>query len=465
MANTLIQLKHSTVTAKPASLNIAEPAYSYTSNTLFIGTPDSLGTINIGGLFYTSQIDNATNLSVPNTLVERDATGNISVNILTANGIVGTITGNSDTATKLQTARDIGLAGDATGNVSFDGSSNVTLTVELTNTGVVANTYGGTTQIPVITIDEDGRITSASNTSISTDLNIVADTGSNVISLITDSLTFVGGDGITTSIGPTDNVSFDVDNTVIRTSGGQTIGGDLAITGNLIVTGNTTSINVTSLIISDPILLLANNNTTNVVDLGFVAHYDTDKHTGLVRHSSSNTWYLFENYDPHLLSIGNTLNIADPSLVTSNLVANLIGGRVFDLASSIEVSDGGTGRNTFTTGSIVIGNGTGELLELANTSSAGTYGNAAFVPVVTVDNYGRISSVSVEEIKISMDDLDGILPVVNGGTGANTHTLNGVMLGNGANPLQSASSSTEGHILTINSSGVPTFSMLSGGTF
>jgi hypothetical protein len=219
MANTLIQLKHSTVTAKPASLNIAEPAYSYTSNTLFIGSPDSLGTINIGGLFYTSQIDNATNLSVPNTLVERDATGNISVNILTANGIVGTITGNSDTATKLQTARDIGLDGDATGNVSFDGSSNVTLTVELTNTGVVANTYGGTTQIPVITIDEDGRITSASNTSISTDLNIVADTGSNVISLITDSLTFVGGDGITTSIGPTDNVSFDVDNTGIRTSG------------------------------------------------------------------------------------------------------------------------------------------------------------------------------------------------------------------------------------------------------
>jgi hypothetical protein len=39
------------------------------------------------------------------------------------------------------------------------------------------------------------------------------------------------------------------------------------------------------------------------------------------------------------------------------------------------------------------------------------------------------------------------------------------MLGNGANPLQSASSSTEGHILTINNSGVPTFSMLSGGTF
>ena len=38
MANTLIQLKSSTSNASPSSLNVAEPAYSYVSNTLFIGT-------------------------------------------------------------------------------------------------------------------------------------------------------------------------------------------------------------------------------------------------------------------------------------------------------------------------------------------------------------------------------------------------------------------------------------------
>ena len=56
MANTTIQLKFSTATATPTSLNVAEPAYSYTSNTLFIGSPASTGSIAIGGKFYLQPI-------------------------------------------------------------------------------------------------------------------------------------------------------------------------------------------------------------------------------------------------------------------------------------------------------------------------------------------------------------------------------------------------------------------------
>ena len=55
MANTVIQLKYSTVTSTPTLLNIAEPAYSYASNTLFIGSPTSDGVIAIGGKFYLDQ--------------------------------------------------------------------------------------------------------------------------------------------------------------------------------------------------------------------------------------------------------------------------------------------------------------------------------------------------------------------------------------------------------------------------
>ena len=54
-----------------------------------------------------------------------------------------------------------------------------TLPLELKNTGVTANTYGSSTAIPAITIDEDGRITAASTNTISTDLTIAADSGSN----------------------------------------------------------------------------------------------------------------------------------------------------------------------------------------------------------------------------------------------------------------------------------------------
>jgi len=89
MANTVIQLKNSLLTNKPASLNIAEPAYSFSSNTLFIGTENN-GVINIGGYLYTKTIDDATASAIANTLVERDANGSASFNVVTANTFTGT---------------------------------------------------------------------------------------------------------------------------------------------------------------------------------------------------------------------------------------------------------------------------------------------------------------------------------------------------------------------------------------
>ena len=49
MANTPIQIKKSLTANTPTALNIGEPAYSYSSNTLFIGTTDDMGAIPIGG--------------------------------------------------------------------------------------------------------------------------------------------------------------------------------------------------------------------------------------------------------------------------------------------------------------------------------------------------------------------------------------------------------------------------------
>ena len=57
-------------------------------------------------------------------------------------------------ANQLVTARTISLSGDATGSISFDGSSNKTLNVTLANSGVTAGTYS------VVTVDAKGRATS-----------------------------------------------------------------------------------------------------------------------------------------------------------------------------------------------------------------------------------------------------------------------------------------------------------------
>jgi hypothetical protein len=124
--------------------------------------------------------------------------------------------------------------------------------------------------------------------------------------------------------------SFNTANTKLNSSGG-TISGDLTVTGNLFVSGNTTTYTSNNVVINDPIILLANNNTGNALDVGFVAHYienDILKHTGLVKDVSTNTWYLFDNYTPEIQGT-NLLNPNDTSLRISTVKANLISNSVF----------------------------------------------------------------------------------------------------------------------------------------
>ena len=540
MANTVIQLKYSNVTSVPPTLNVAEPAYSNVSNKLFID--DGTGVVAIGGKYYTDIIDAATAAATTNTLVLRDADGSASFNVVTANLFSGSFEGNADTASKWLAPIDLGLAGDATGNVSIDGSANVTLTVDLTASGVAAGTYGGTTNIPVFTVDNDGRLSSAANVSVATDLAIAGDTGTDTLSLLTDTLTFVGADGITSVVdGDGNNVAFSVDNTVIRTTGDQTITGDLAITGNLVITGNTITQDVSTISTEDSLIKLAANNVADAIDIGFYGQYTNGgtKYSGLVRDATDGIFKLFtdEEVDP----TDNVVAYGAENRAT--IEANFTGGNVSGLFSDIAVSDGGTGRGSFTEGAIIIGNTTGGLLELANTGTSGTYGTANTIPVLSTDAYGRVTSVTNTTVEISTEEVtSGIFPIVRGGTnnssyttgtityfdgdkiaslantgtagsygsasdipvittdaygrvssvsntaiaidtsqlitgtlgvarggsGASSFTVKGVIVSDQSSTtgaLSSLTSSTEGHVLQINSLGAPTFAHLNGGTF
>lgn len=73
---------------------------------------------------------------------------------------------NVDTADKLTTIRSIGISGDATWSVNFDGSENISSILTLSDTGVIANAYGNSITVPVITVDSKGRITGVTNTTI-----------------------------------------------------------------------------------------------------------------------------------------------------------------------------------------------------------------------------------------------------------------------------------------------------------
>jgi len=507
MANTVIQLKYSDVTSTPATLNTAEPAYSNSSNKLFIGQSDG-SVVAIGGKYYTALVDAATSANTASTIVKRDSNNDFTAGTITAN-----LSGNATTATTLKTARGIGLAGDATGNVMFDGSANVTLTVDLSDTGVVAGTYGGASNIAVFTVDAEGRLTSASNTSVSiaANLSVASDTGSGTLALATDTLTIAGRDGLASIFVDANNtVLLDVDNTVVRTTGG-TISGDLAITGNLVVSGNTITQDVETLVVEDSLIQLAANNAADGVDIGLFGQYNdgTTKYTALFRDASDSGKYKLLTGGTTKPSAGNTV---DPTTFsTGTLVANVESQNVtvngvnistrldssfghangaFNTANTAATTAGNaynhangafTAANTAATtataafghanGAFSLANGTATIAntDVTNISTtAGTYGSAAIVPVFALEANGRVSSVTNTTIAIAASAItSGTLGVTRGGTGFSSYTANGVIVGGltSTSALTSVASSTEGHVLQISSSGIPTFAHLNGWSF
>ena len=114
------------------------------------------------------------------------------------------LTDNISTADKLNVARTISLSGDTTGDTTFDGSANVTISTTLADSGVSAGGYGpsanaspkhnGTFSVPYFTVDAKGRITSASTKTITlpTDNDTTYSTGTTTTSGLTKLYTGTG---------------------------------------------------------------------------------------------------------------------------------------------------------------------------------------------------------------------------------------------------------------------------------
>jgi hypothetical protein len=116
----------------------------------------------------------------------------------------------------------ITIAGDVDGSATMTNLGDTTITVALDTVNTAVGTYGSTTAIPAITVDGKGRVTNVTTNSISTTLGIAGDTGTDNVALGTDTLTFEGGTGITSTV--SDNkVKVDIDSTVATLSDQQTL--------------------------------------------------------------------------------------------------------------------------------------------------------------------------------------------------------------------------------------------------
>lgn len=88
------------------------------------------------------------------------------------NAAAGTISASllpsyvADAAVKLNTARTISSTGDAVWSVTFDGSVNVSAALTLATVNSNTGTFGSGTQTAVFAVDNKGRITGVTNTTI-----------------------------------------------------------------------------------------------------------------------------------------------------------------------------------------------------------------------------------------------------------------------------------------------------------
>ena len=98
----------------------------------------------------------------------------ITVNDLTANNIIvsGLVDGRDIAADGLildglsAATTTVQLNGDVTGQATSNANGVISITADIANTGVAVGTYGSASQIPVVTVGLDGRITSIANTAV-----------------------------------------------------------------------------------------------------------------------------------------------------------------------------------------------------------------------------------------------------------------------------------------------------------
>ena len=189
------------------------------------------------------------------------------------------------------------------------------------------------------------------------------------------------------------------------------VAGDATFTGNVTILGSNSEISTTQINVSDPLIQLANNNTSNTVDIGLFGQYNpgsANLHSGLFRDASDGIWKFFKDYniepgttiDPAAngfsyanvsigaLSTANNISIATSqayqinganvlsstvlgsTVVTSSLTTvGTIGSGVWQ-GTVITPTYGGTGLSTLTANSVIIGNGTSTPLFVAPGSSA-----------------------------------------------------------------------------------------------
>ncbi len=439
-----------------------------TANVLFV-TVGSNVTVNVSSFFVGNSTVNTTiqsaNIALGSNVILNDSSlfiGNSTVNTtinstsITAINVFSTAI-NTASIYVSNTAEVVGEV-TARANVTVNGALVVANTAELGNTTITGFiTVGNSTVNSVVNstavitslvsvgsnVSLSDSVLSIGNSTVNTVINSTAvSTGSLSVANLTvsgdllvqgntalgnassDVISIIGT--VNTSIIPTANLTHSLGNNTLywaEVHAGNVhadfgyFNQDVAIYGDLTVAGNLVTTNVQSVVISDPMIYLAGNNTSSdLVDIGFVGNYfqsATSKHAGLIRDASVDQFYLFKGLTQDL-EAELTVNTADPTFALADLNAFLLSGALVSNSLAVTITANSTVNVNITANSLL---------------------------------------------------LSTALTVNSGGTGLTTVTTNGILYGNTTGPLGVTAAGTNGQVLQANSTGFPVFADLDGGTF
>ena len=201
-----------------------------------------------------------------------------------------------------------------------------THTIKLNDTSVAVGTYGSITKVPTFTVDQQGRITSASeaNLVIPLDSQTTGDYVATIVGTANEvTVSPNSGHNAAVTIGLPDNVE---------------ITGNLQVGGNLNVIGTVNSVNTTQINIEDnKVKLNSNFAGTPTTDAGVTVERGLETDVEILWNETSDTWTLTNNgtaYHAIARKYAETLGASATSYtITHNLGTTDVTVQIFEAAS------------------------------------------------------------------------------------------------------------------------------------
>lgn len=393
----------------------------------------------------------------------------------------GTLLVNAPTATKLLNARTIN-------GVSFDGTANITITSNttealtfgtgLSSTAATFNggtavtvslpsvmdsstaaktpgTFGSATAVPVVTVDAQGRITSVTTATVSSELSISADNGSQgTIDLRTEGLTIQGGEGIDTSantsgvftisaeLASTTNpgvASFEPTDFNVSAGGEVTLENTVVKAFTTDSVGTLTTNNHEIAIVGGEGVDVTHNNTTDTItvsaELATASSVVASANLGISAFNSTDfvvtDGFVTLNQTTFVEAIEDTIGAMVGSNTENGIAVTYDDGTGklnFDVADFTLTIDGDVDGNATVTN---LGNTTVTVTLDTVNSNVGTYGSGTAIPVITVNAKGLITAVSTSSVATTLS--------LAGDTGTDTvNLLTGTLTFTGTDPIDTA---------------------------